>query len=57
MLNFKTLACKVPKLCYASKSMQCKNAQSYKGPKLMKYFSEFIQKLIKSSTYHYQSIH
>ena len=37
--------------------VQCKNAQSYKGPYLVKYFSEFIQKLIRSSTHQYQSIH
>ena len=30
--NFKTLACTVQNLCYASKSVQRKNAQSYKGP-------------------------
>ena len=35
---------------------QGKNAQNYKGPSLMKYFSEFIQKLIRSSIHHYQSI-
>ena len=45
------------KLCNATQSMQSTKAQNYKGPLLMKYFSEFIQKLISSSTYHYQSIH
>ena len=38
------------------KSVQCKNAQNNKGPYLKKYFLEFIQKLIRSSTQHYQSI-
>ena len=33
------------------------NAQNYKGPQLMKYFSEFLQKLIRSSTQHYKSIY
>ena len=36
---------------------QGKHAQIYKGPLLMKYFSEFTKKLIRSSTHHYQSIH
>ena len=48
--NFKTLACTVQKLGYAS------NAQNDKGPWLKKYFSEFIQTLIRSSTHCYQSI-
>ena len=34
-----------------------KNAQIYKGQLLLKYFSEFIQKLTRLSTCHYQSIH
>ena len=37
-------------------SMQSTKAQNYKGPLLMKYFSEFIQRLIRSSTHHYQPI-
>ena len=32
---------------------QGKNAKNYKGPLLMKYFSEFIKKLIRSSTQYY----
>ena len=36
---------------------QGKNAQNHKGPLLMKYFSEFLQKLIRSSTHHYKSIY
>ena len=36
------------------KSMQCKNSKLQMD---MKYFLEFIQKLIRSSTHQYQSIH
>ena len=33
-----------------------KHAQIYKGPLLMKYFSEFTQKLIRSSTHYFTSL-
>ena len=52
--SYEALAPKVFEIfCWQDK----KNAQIYKGPLLMKYFSEFIQKLTRSSTSHYQSIH
>ena len=37
--------------------LQGKNAQLYKGPLLMKYFSKFIQMLTRSSACRYQSSH
>ena len=37
-------------------SVQCKNAKNDKGPLLKQYFSEFIQKLIRSFNYRNQSI-
>ena len=57
MRNFKTLA-------YMILNYKCYEKRKYKvkWPSLQrdiahKYFSEFIQKLIRSSTHHYQSIH
>ena len=47
-----------PYMKFQNSSMQGSEVmlvQSYKGPSLMKYFSEFIQKLIRSSTHQYQS--
>ena len=37
--------------------LQGKTAQIYTEALLINYFSEYIQKLTRSSTYHYQSIH
>ena len=44
------------KVLLCIKKCAIKNAQIYKRPLLKKYFSEFIQKLTRSSTHHYQSI-
>ena len=61
-MKFQNLACTVQKLCYASKSMQHKNAQLQQAIThdfffFFFFFLEFIQKLIRSSTHQYQSIH
>ena len=52
LLSFKALALTV----FETFCSQGKSAQNYKGPKL-KNISKFLQKLIRLSTNHYQSIH
>ena len=51
--SFKTLA----SIVYEIFCWQGKNVKIHKGPLLIKYFSEFIQKLTRSFTHQYQSIH
>ena len=46
-----------PNHMLASKDNTTKNCPIYKMPLFLKYSSEFIQKLIRLSSHHYQSIH